>query len=133
MGGHALAFHARPRFTKDIDVLVEPSAENAGRLLGGLEEFGFGGLGLRVEDFIEPDRVVQLGYPPNRIDLLTTIDGLTFEEAWAGRAEGHFGSQPVFFLGRAELIRNKRASGRPQDLLDLEWLLPGAEGADSPD
>ena len=122
MGGHALAFHGRPRYTKDLDVFVEPTGENAARLIQALEDFGFGGLGLNGADFAAPGKIVQLGVAPNRVDLLTAIDGVTFEEAWQGRAAGHFGGQPVFYLGRREFEKNKRAAGRLQDLADLEAL-----------
>ncbi|MGB5815104.1 MAG: DUF6036 family nucleotidyltransferase [Thermoanaerobaculia bacterium] len=122
VGGHALAFHAKPRFTKDIDILVEPSADNAKRLMQALDDFGFGDVGLTEGDFSAPGAIVQLGVAPNRIDLITAIDGVTFDEAWQGRVRGRFGSQEVFYLGKTELIRNKQASGRKQDLADLEWL-----------
>jgi hypothetical protein len=122
VGGHALAFHAKPRFTKDIDIFVEPSSKNAKRLMQALDDFGFGDVGLNEEDFSKPGAIVQLGVAPNRIDLITAIDGVTFDEAWQGREKGRFGSQDVYYLGKAELIRNKRASGRKQDLADLEWL-----------
>lgn len=122
MGGHALAFHAKPRFTKDIDILVEPSPDNAKRLMQALDDFGFGDVGLTEGDFSAPGAIVQLGVAPNRIDLITAIDGVTFDEAWQGRVRGRFGSQEVFYLGKTELIRNKQASGRKQDLADLEWL-----------
>jgi hypothetical protein len=121
-GGHALAFHAKPRFTKDIDIFVEPSPANAKRLMRALDDFGFGDVGLTEEDFSAAGAIVQLGVAPNRIDLITAIDGVTFDEAWQGRVKGRFGSQEVFYLGKAELIQNKRASGRTQDLADLEWL-----------
>lgn len=122
VGGYAFAFHAKPRFTKDIDVFVEPTAANAANLLAALDDFGFGGVGLTLADFSSPGQTIQLGMPPNRIDLLTAIDGVTFDEAWAGRVAGRYGAQPVHYIGRAELIRNKRASGRPQDLVDIEAL-----------
>lgn len=122
VGGHALAFHGRPRFTKDVDVFVEPTPANATRLLLALHDFGFGSLGLTAEDFSTPGRIVQLGVAPNRVDLITAIDGVTFAEAWTGRVEGHFGAQPVSYLGRQELLRNKRAAGRPQDLADIDAL-----------
>ena len=122
MGGHALAFHAKPRFTKDIDIFVEPSPRNAKRLMQALDDFGFGDVGLTEGDFSAPGAIVQLGVAPNRIDLITAIDGVTFDEAWQGRVKGRFGSQDVYFLGKTDLIRNKRASGRKQDLADLEWL-----------
>ena len=123
VGGYARAFHGRPRHTKDITILIEPAPDNATRLLAALSEFGFGSLDLKTDDFSTPGKIVQLGVEPNRVDLLTTIDGVTFVEAWEGRAAGHYGNQPVFFLGRSEFIKNKRSSGRPIDLLDIEELL----------
>ena len=124
VGGYAVAFHGQPRFTKDIDVFVEPSSDNAERLLAALADFGFAGLGLTAVDFTTPGRVVQLGIAPNRVDLLTAIDGVTFEEAWTRRVAGRFGSQEVDYIGLKDLIRNKQASGRPQDLLDVADLDP---------
>jgi hypothetical protein len=122
VGAHAVAFHAKPRYTKDLDVFVEPTHENAERVLEALTEFGCGDLGLTVADFSEPGRIVQLGFPPNRIDLMTSIDGVSFEEVWNGRVQATYGSARVFMIGREELIRNKAASARPQDLADLSWL-----------
>lgn len=122
VGGHALAFHGHPRFTKDLDVLVEASPGNARRILDALNDFGFGSVGLTVEDFSTAGRIVQLGVAPNRIDIMTAIDGVSFEEAWAGRAAGLFGAQRAHYLGRAEFLRNKRAAGRLQDLADIEAI-----------
>ena len=122
VGGYAVAFHAKPRFTKDIDLLVEPSPDNAQRLLRALSDFGFGAVDLAVDDFTTPGRVVQLGIAPNRVDLMTAIDGVSFADAWTGRASGRFGAVPVFYIGKAELVRNKRATGRAQDLADIEAL-----------
>jgi hypothetical protein len=124
VGGYAVAFHGRPRFTKDIDVFIEPSPENAERLLIALADFGFGSLGLTIADFAAPGKIVQLGIAPNRIDLLTEIDGVTFADAWARRVPGPFGSATVDYISLADLIRNKQTSARPQDLLDVEDLLP---------
>jgi hypothetical protein len=87
-----------------------------------LAAFGVADLGVGEADLAAPDRIVQLGIPPNRIDLITSITAVTFEEAWAGKVGGRFGSVNVFYLGKAELIRNKEAVGRPQDLGDLDWL-----------
>lgn len=107
-----MAFHGRPRFTKDIDVFIEPSPENAERLLGALADFGFGSLGLTAGDFTSPGTIVQLGVAPNRIDLLTAIDGVTFDEAWAHRVAGPFGTATVEYISLDDLIRNKHgASG----------------------
>jgi hypothetical protein len=122
VGGYALTFHGVPRFTGDIDLLVRPSRENAARLEQVLAEFGFRSLGLSAADFLEPESVIQLGRPPNRIDLLTSITGVEFAQAWEARVAGELGGLPVQFLGREALIRNKRATARPQDLADLEAL-----------
>lgn len=122
VGGHAVAFHGHPRFTGDIDFLLRPTPENAVRLLLVLQDFGFGELALSVEDFVHPGRVVQLGRPPNRIDLLTSITGVGFEEAWNHRAQSDLDGLPVSFLGWDALIQNKKASGRPQDIADAEKL-----------
>jgi hypothetical protein len=121
VGAHALAMHAKPRYTRDLDVYVDPSPENARRILTALEEFGFGALGITEAD-LRAHRVVQLGHEPNRIDIMTSIDGVTFEEAWSSRVEGTFGGEKVFFIGKAALMRNKAASARPQDLADLDLL-----------
>ena len=122
VGGYAVAFHAKPRFTKDIDLLVEPNPNNAQRLLRALSDFGFAAADLAVDDFTTPGRVVQLGIAPNRVDLMTAIDGVSFADAWTGRVSGRFGAVPVFYIGKAELVRNKRATGRAQDLADVEAL-----------
>lgn len=122
IGGHAVAFHGHPRFTGDIDFLVAPHPANAGRLVDVLRRFGFGSLDLSADDFVRPDRVIQLGRPPNRIDILTSISGVEFHEAWAGRVAGHLDGLPVYYLGLAELLRNKRAAARAKDLGDIEIL-----------
>jgi hypothetical protein len=128
VGAYAVAFHGKPRFTKDIDILVEPTGDNADRLLAALADFGFGSLGLTQDDFVAPGRIVQLGYPPNRVDLITAIDGVDFDSAWRGRVAGRYGATDVLYLGRDELIHNKSASGRPQDLLDIAALRDGGSG-----
>lgn len=122
VGAHAVAFHAKPRYTKDLDLLLEPTEENARQVIKALGDFGFGDLGISIADLAIPGRVLQLGHPPNRIDLITSIDGITFEEVWQGRVAGQYGSANVSYIGRKDLIRNKRAAGRPQDLADLSWL-----------
>lgn len=122
VGGHALAFHGHPRYTKDLDIFIEPSAANAAAVLQALGDFGFGSVGLTVDDFSSPGKIVQLGVAPNRVDLITAIDGVSFEEAWADRIEGTFGSVPVSFLGRTSFVKNKQAAGRPQDLADIDAL-----------
>ena len=118
----ALAFHGFPRYTGDIDILVNANAVNARRIMAALKEFGFGAVGLKEEDFEKPDKVVQLGMSPVRVDLLTSITGVTWEEAWAGRMQGKYGELPILFIGREPLVSNKRALGRKRDLADLEAL-----------
>jgi hypothetical protein len=97
--------------------------ENAARTIAALADFGFGSLVLTLEDLCTPNRIIHLGLPPNQVDLATLIDGVTFAEAWEGRASGHYGAQPTFFPGRNEFIINKRTVGRPQDLADIDDLL----------
>ena len=122
VGAYALAFHGAPRFTGDIDLYIRPTRDNAERMLRALVAFGFRSPDLSAEDFMKPDQVVQLGVPPVRVDLLTSISGVTWEEAESGKAGGVYGEVPVFFLGRDHYIRNKRAIGRKKDLADLEAL-----------
>jgi predicted nucleotidyltransferase len=122
VGGFAFSYYARPRFTKDLDVFVEPSEDNAGRLVEALADFGFESMGLKKEDFLTPRRIVQLGYPPMRIDIVTSLSGVDFARAWEGRTNGSYGDCPVFFISRDDLMANKAAAGRPQDIADLELL-----------
>jgi hypothetical protein len=122
VGAFAVAHHGYPRFTADVDLFVEKSSENAARILQAIEQFGFGDIGLSREDFDSKDHVVQLGISPNRIDLLTVLSGVTFEEAWDSREWGQIGDLKVPFISRAMLKRNKLATGRTQDLADLEHL-----------
>jgi len=121
VGSFALSFHGHPRATGDMDVWIRRSPENASRILKALDEFGFGSLGVTEDDLLE-DKVIQLGQPPVRIDLMTELDGLTPDEIWAGRIAGRFGDMSVFYLGREAFVRNKRSLGRHKDLADLEAL-----------
>ncbi len=125
VGAYALAFHGVPRFTGDIDVYVRRDAENARKIVAAIDDFGFGSLGLTAADFEKREHVIQLGVPPVRIDLLTSLTGVSWEDAYAGRAEGMYGDVPVSYLGRRELVANKRATGRLKDLADLEALGEG--------
>ena len=122
VGAYALAYHGAPRFTGDIDIFIKPSIENAQRILSALADFGFGSLNLTIEDFQNLDSVVQLGVPPVRIDIMTSITGVTWEKADKGKVKGLYGDIPVHFLGREQYIANKRAIGRKKDLADLESL-----------
>lgn len=124
VGAHALALHGVPRATGDLDILVRPSADNAERVWRALTTFGapLAAAGVRVEDFALPGIVYQIGLPPSRIDVLTEISGVTFDEAWSSREDGTLEGRTVHFLGRDALVRNKQATGRPKDLADVARL-----------
>ncbi len=122
VGAYALAFHGAPRYTGDMDILVKPGSSNAKRILAVLKDFGFGSVGLKPEDFQIPDKVIQLGVPPVRVDLLTSITGVSWEKAFSGRIKGKYGGIPVNYIGREQFILNKRDLGRKKDLADLEAL-----------
>jgi hypothetical protein len=122
VGAQSLAFHGRPRHTGDLDILIRPTPENARLLLALLNEFGFEQSGFKETDFLQPDQIIQLGRVPSRIDLLTTISGVSTNEAFASKISATLDGIPVFVLGRDALIRNKRAVGRPQDLADIAAL-----------
>ncbi|MGA2316789.1 MAG: hypothetical protein ABSG71_10465 [Thermodesulfobacteriota bacterium] len=122
VGAHALAYHGAPRYTGDMDILVRPDLENAKRILRALGEFGFGSLGLKVEDFAAPDKVVQLGVAPVRIDIVTSLTGVSWEDVDAGRVAGSYGGLEVYYIGKKEFILNKRALGRKKDIADLEAI-----------
>jgi hypothetical protein len=122
VGGYAVAAHGLPRFTGDLDAWILVDGDNAERVIAALEQFGFGSLGLTTTDFNQVDTVVQLGYPPHRIDILTSIDGVEFNDAWGRRLVVKVGDIEVPFIGRDDLLANKRAAGRPQDLADVDRL-----------
>lgn len=132
IGAHALAVHGRPRMTGDLDILLEPTRANARRVLAALADFGFAAVDLSIEDFDRPDRVVALGNPPLRIDLLTSISGVSFDQAWRGRIQRVIAGRRVAILGRAEYLKNKRAAGRTKDLLDIELLEEATRAARAP-
>ncbi len=124
VGAHAVVAHSRPRATGDLDVLVEISKDNAEKIVAVLKEFGFDSFELKIDDFCKPGFVIQLGYEPNRIDILTSITGVTWAEIWGNKTRGVFGSSniPVYFIGKKQLIKNKIATGRDQDLIDVRRL-----------
>ncbi len=122
VGAHALAAHGHIRATKDLDVWVRPDSVNASRVLRALRAFGAPLHDLNEEDLARPGLTFQIGLPPVRIDVITEIDGVEFAEAWSARIATRFGDQAVAVLSRSHLIRNKRATGRTQDLADAEWL-----------
>ena len=120
VGAYALGFHGVPRYTGDLDVYVRPDAINARSIMQALHEFGFGSVGLTAADFEEEGKVVQLGFPPVRVDIITSITGVSWEQARSGRVKGQFGDLMVHFIGRDDFIANKRALGRKKDIADLE-------------
>ncbi|MDO8644624.1 MAG: hypothetical protein Q7S00_06650 [bacterium] len=122
IGAFALGYHARPRYTKDLDLLVEPTEQNGKKIVTALVEFGFASLDITPQDFSQKGRFIQLGYEPVRIDVTTAIEGVTFDEVWKNRKKGRLGETEVSFIGINELIKNKKVSGRKQDLVDLEIL-----------
>ena len=122
VGGYALAAHGYPRATDDFDAWVWANSENAEKIVECLAAFGFGSLNLTTDDFTTLDRVVQLGYPPYRIDIITSISGVEFDSAWANRLVVDVDGLQVPFIGRDDLLTNKRATGRPKDLLDVKYL-----------
>ena len=121
VGSFALAFHGYPRATGDIDFWIRPTPVNIQALLTALHDFGFRELEISEDDLMS-GKIIQLGYPPVRIDLITVLEGLRQEEIWKSRAKGKFGDHIVFYLGRGAFIKNKRALGRHKDLADLELL-----------
>lgn len=122
VGGYALAFHGVPRYTGDIDVYINPGPLNAERIMKALEDFGFSSLGLSIEDFRKEDHVIQLGVPPIRIDIITSISGVSWEQAESSKIPGKYGDVSVFYIGREQYLANKRATGRAKDIADIEAL-----------
>lgn len=122
VGGHAVAFHGHPRLTEDLDLFVRPDLDNGERIVRALRDFGFGSLAIAAADFRAEDRVIQLGRIPNRVDLLTRLYGVEFADAWERRVAARLDSAPVWMISREDLIRNKRATGRTQDVADAEFL-----------
>ena len=122
VGGYALAFHGAPRYTGDLDIFINASADNADRVLNALNEFGFGSAGLCVQDLSEPNKVIQLGYPPVRIDIVTSLSGVSWGEAFQNRVAGRYGEIAVHYIGRKQFVINKRTVGRKKDFADLEAL-----------
>ncbi len=124
VGGYAVGFHGYPRYTKDLDVWLLVSEENAEKIINTLKQFGFGGVGLNKTDFLKTDEFVQLGYPPNQIDLVTSCDGVEFSECYKSKLEIEIDDTTINFIDLDNLRKNKKASGRPQDIADLDNLTP---------
>ena len=123
IGAFAVAFHAKPRYTKDMDILVGADIENGKKIIAALEEFGFGSLSLSAEDFAKSGKTIQLGYEPVRVDILTSIEGLDFEEAWKNKKAGAYGNEKAFFVGLSQLIKSKKLAARKRDIEDIDILL----------
>lgn len=122
IGGFAYSFYAEPRYTKDIDILIEQTQENAKKILDAIKDFGFEDLRLTEKDFLEAGQTIQLGMDPVRIDILTSVKGVDFPKFWQNRVTGRYGDIFVFFISKPDLIHCKRISGRKQDLADIEKL-----------
>lgn len=122
VGALAVSWHGFPRYSADIDFWLRASRTNADLVVQAIRDFGLGSVGLTAEDFLVGDRVVQLGHPPNRIDLLTSITGVAFEDAWQTRVSGTLDGLTVEFIGKAALLRNKESTGRNKDLIDAHEL-----------
>jgi predicted nucleotidyltransferase len=123
IGGNAVNFYSRMKLTEDLDIWVKPSPENAKAVFEALNEFGYGNLDISESDFIKEDNIVQLGFPPVRIDFMTTVEGFEFDEAYVKRKRGYlFGIQNVPFISYDDLVKNKKLAGRPKDKFDIWWL-----------
>ena len=123
VGAYAVAFYAKPRYTKDMEILVEPNIRNGKRIVNALNEFGFKSLKLSEKDFSRKGKIIQLGYEPVRIDIITSIDGCSFKEVWKGKVLDTYGKEKIYFIGLNELAKNKKISKRKQDQVDLDILL----------
>ncbi len=123
VGAYALAFYGCPRYTGDLDILVKADLNNAKKILKAIREFGFGSLKLTIKDFSSEKKVIQLGMPPIRIDILTSLTGVTWKQISSNRVKGKYGNTVVYFIGKDELIANKKALGRYKDLADIEAII----------
>jgi hypothetical protein len=123
VGAFALIYYTHPRNTGDIDFFIETSSDNAIRILKVLIDFGFESLDLKEEDFTKPDSIIQIGFIPNRIDIITEISGITFNEAYENKVKGKLGAEHVYFISPQDLLKNKKAAKRTKDLSDIELLL----------
>jgi predicted nucleotidyltransferase len=122
VGGYAVGIHGHPRYTGDLDIWLNPTPENAALILRCVNEFGFSSFGLNESDFTKSGNVIQLGHPPLRIDLLTEIDGVTFDDCFINRKEVEIDDLPVNFIGYNDLLKNKKQTGRPRDVDDIDNL-----------
>ncbi len=125
VGGYALAFHGKPRYTGDIDIWIGISEQNATRLLKAIKDFGLASLGFVKEDFLKEGFISQIGRPPLRIDILNSIDGVNFDEAYKGVQEIELEDLKVPYIGLGDFIKNKQATGRKKDLVDIQEIKKG--------
>lgn len=123
IGGYAVSIHGYPRYTKDIDIAVEISDENAVKIALVIQDFGFGSLGLSKEDFLRKNFITQLGHEPLRIDILNDIEGVPFLQAWKNRKEVEYDGVVINFIGYYELLILKKIAGRLQDITDIKMLM----------
>ena len=122
IGAYALAFHGAPRFTGDLDLLVAPTVDNGARLLSAIAAFGFPTTAITPADIVAGRKVIEMGVPPIQLHIMSDIDGVTWDEVWAGKQEGMLGRHTVWFIDHDTFVKNKRAAGRPKDLADLAAL-----------
>lgn len=122
VGGYALAFHGAPRYTGDLDIFIRPDSINAQRIMIALKDFGFDSVGLTEADFESPGNIIQLGVPPVRVDIVTSLTGISWKSAFRQRVQGKYGDVQVYYIGREQFILNKRTMGRKKDLADIEAL-----------
>lgn len=121
-GSFAVGVYGYARYTKDIDILIEPTDENAVRILKALKEFGFGKVGLKESDFTREGNIIQLGYEPIRIDIMTAVSGASFSDVWRTKRKVLFGKTKAFFMGKKMLLKVKRSAARKQDMLDISKI-----------
>jgi hypothetical protein len=133
VGAYALAFHGAPRYTGDIDILIRPTIENARRALATIASFGFPITNLTPSDLVDSRRMLEMGIEPVQIHVMSSISGVTWDEAWEGRVIAPFGHGEAPLIGLDAFLRNKRAAGRPKDLADVDALMPGHGDMGKPD
>ncbi len=122
VGGYAVGIHGHPRYTGDLDIWINPTLENANKVVKCVNEFGFGSFNLTSQDFIKEGNVIQFGYPPLRIDILTSIDGVNFSDCILNKKDVEIDGMLVYFIGLTDLLKNKKETGRPRDIDDIENL-----------
>lgn len=122
VGGYAFAIHAEPRYTKDIDIFYKADRKNVRNLQKAINDFGFSSLNISMDDYLNPGRVIQLGMAPYRIDLMNEIDGVSYDNAWKNRIQSKYGDQTIHVICKEDLIKNKKATGRERDLLDVKEI-----------